>query len=712
VIRDLIKSGLEHHHAGRLHEAKTIYEQALKLDSRHPDALHLLGLTLLQSRDAIAATTLLEQATQAQPRNPAFHADLAQAYLASQRAADAHAAFQRAAKLDPRNPQFAVGAAICLALQGAAAEAERQLRKVSRRHPDYPLAWFNLGNVLRDQGRPQEAAEMYRHVIRLDPAFADAYNNLGSVLHKEDRFDDAERAYRRYVALQPDSVAGYFNLASLLIDRGRVVEAVKLCREGIEQFPESARPPELQWMLGSALAHQGKLASALAAFRLATDLAPNNARALWGCGLALLHTGSEQEGLRCLERARELEPGSPEFCNAMAGIYLSVGDLQAGWREYQLRPARAWFLEKFSNIGLASEMPGSLSGKKILLLREQGLGDELFFLRFAAQLKSRGAAVTYRANAKIAFLLERVPALERVITTDVPLPAADLAVLVGDLPRMLGALHSSRYPAPTASRGTPHAATTNEDGYQEPLIESSSRRRGPSNVMPPSDLHPQAGEGDTRLHGNHKTMLDQGFLQRLPRVFYPELPPPLALTPLPERLQQMTGRLSGLGPPPYLGLTWRAGTAPEQQRGSVWMLHKEIPLEQLAAAMRGVNGTLLALQRNPQPGEIESLSARAAMPVHDLTALNDDLEAMLALLALMDDYVGVSNTNMHLRAGASRTARVLLPRPAEWRWMISGNESPWFPGFRVYRQGPDGDWGAAFDRLARDLKARFGAQER
>jgi hypothetical protein len=121
--------------------------------------------------------------------------------------------------------------------------------------------------------------------------------------------------------------------------------------------------------------------------------------------------------------------------------------------------------------------------------------------------------------------------------------------------------------------------------------------------------------------------------------------------------------------------------------------------------MRGVTGTLLALQRDPQRGEIEELSARAAMPVHDLTALNEDIEA---LLALIDDCIGVSNTNMHLRAGAGRTARALAPWPAEWRWMISGNESPWFPGFRVYRQDPDGDWSAALGRLQADLLAALG----
>jgi hypothetical protein len=70
----------------------------------------------------------------------------------------------------------------------------------------------------------------------------------------------------------------------------------------------------------------------------------------------------------------------------------------------------------------------------------------------------------------------------------------------------------------------------------------------------------------------------------------------------------------------------------------------------------------------------------------------------------VDDYIGVSNTNVHLRAGTGRSARVLVPGPPEWRWMIHGEESPWFPGFRIYRQAPDGDWSEALARLAADLR--------
>lgn len=655
MVHELIQRGWAAQQAGYLASAKTLYEQALKIEPRHPDALNLLGVLALQSGDPIRAVTLIGKAIEVQPANPGFHANLAQAYLDSHRIVDAHGAFRRAAKLDPRNPQFAVGAAVCLALQGNAAEAEERLRAVVAKHPRYALAWYNLGNVLRDAGRAQEAADSYRQAIRLDPALADPYNDLGRLLHQAHRFDEAEQAYRTYLGLQPHAATGYVNLASLLIDLGRPADAAQLCREAIARLPAGSAA-DLHWMLGSALAHEGDLASALVAHQAAVAAAPGNAHALWGYGLALRENGKAREGLRCLERAREMEPDSKEFRQAMAGVYLSLGDLNSGWREYRHRPARIAFVEKFPHVDLATEAGASLQGRRILLVREQGLGDEIFFLRFAPRLKSRGATITYRASAKIASVLARVQALDQVITDSDPWPAADLVVLVGDLPGLLGVPDASPYHPPLAAR--------------------------------------TAGRE----------------YQSLPRVFFPVLPPPLALEALPQKRRDMRERLSGLGPPPYLGLTWRAGTAPERQ-GAVWLLHKETPLELLGAAVRGVNGTLLALQRNPQRGEIDELSARAARPVHDLTALNEDLEGMLALLTLADEYIGVSNTNMHLRAGAARVARVLMPRPAEWRWFHAGDESPWFPGFRVYRQGTDGEWNAACDRLERDLRARYGSRE-
>ena len=46
----------------------------------------------------------------------------------------------------------------------------------------------------------------------------------------------------------------------------------------------------------------------------------------------------------------------------------------------------------------------------------------------------------------------------------------------------------------------------------------------------------------------------------------------------------------------------------------------------------------------------------------------------------------------------------MVPYPAEFRWLVEGQESPWFPGAALYRQDPDAFWNAAMTRLTRALE--------
>ena len=200
------------------------------------------------------------------------------------------------------------------------------------------------------------------------------------------------------------------------------------------------------------------------------------------------------------------------------------------------------------------------------------------------------------------------------------------------------------------------------------------------------------------------TVFSVGDLPRLLRMAHvEEIPPSLTLTPLPAHVESLRQRLADCGPPPYLGATWRAGTPDKED-----LLSKETPLARFARLLQPLRATVIALQRAPMSGELDQFTAALGRPVYDFSVLNDDLEAMLALLALLDDYVGVSNTNMHLRAAVGKTARVLVPTPPEWRWMAAGGESPWFPGFSVYRQGVDGDWTQALAQIESDLRDASG----
>jgi hypothetical protein len=218
-----------------------------------------------------------------------------------------------------------------------------------------------------------------------------------------------------------------------------------------------------------------------------------------------------------------------------------------------------------------------------------------------------------------------------------------------------------------------------------------------------------AFRGDTRLHGMlARTGLfalglepDAAPIADLEALFIGDLPwllgagdpanfpDALPLSPLPARVARMRSRLEAAGPAPWIALTWRGGVA---SAGPARTQVKEIGAQRLGEELRDMRATWIGIQRLPASGEFAQFSTALGATVHDFSAVNDDLEDMLALLSIADDYVGVSNANAHLRASLGGTMQVLVPHPPEWRWGAAGPGSAWFGAMRVVRQQPDGRW--------------------
>jgi len=646
----LLDAGRRAHEAGDLATAITAYKAALSNQQDDPKLLFLLGNLFLESRQTDAALEYLEQAAARQRNHPVVIGSLAQAYFEAGRHADAENTFRKACRLDPRTVQFQIGLANALAMQQKFAEAETLLKRAVARYPDAAYAWMNLGNVARDQSRFEEAITHYREALRCDANLLDARNNLGSALHMLLRFEDAEKEYRACIAGDSGFVMARSNLASVLIDVGRFGEAEAQCRDMLVAAPEFANAHA---MLAAAVGSQGRLSEALPHFRDAARLSPETKRYATSYAAALCETGQVDEGLRLFGNRLNQTEDVLTATQMVTSVLLANGYFAEGWSRYRQRPTFLRIRTHFERLQLQQSLPTVLQGKHLCVVCEQGLGDELFFLRFMPQIKAKGVRITYCTSPKLESILRRVADIDAIIATPDDVPASDANILVGDLPHALCDADATlpESPAQNAETGT--------------LLHEFPWARPP----------------------------------------YAPLPPPsLRIAPLQNAIEQVREQLARTGPPPYLGITWRGGTAPENQRGAEWKLFKQIGIPALGHALSTWPGTFLALQRHPAEGELAALQTALGRPLADFTALNDELEQMLALLALIDDYVGVSNTNMHLRAATGKCARVLVPCPAEWRWMAAGT-SPWFPGFGVYRQSFDGRWDDALAALRHDLAA-------
>lgn len=586
--------------------------RAARLAPHNAEILANLGAALRAAGDAAGAAKTLRRAVALQPAAASAHYNLGNALAELGRHEEAVAAYRRAIALDPAHAAAHNNLGLALKAMGLDDEAVAAWRRSAAARPRQRDAHVNLGRALLAAGKAADALCHFDLALQAAPDDPEIHNDRGVALLELERADEAVAALRTAVALKPNRCDAWVNLGSALCLAGHADRGAAEFNAALAASPEDA---DTLSNLGAALNTAGSREAALKALERALALAPCHADALNNMGEALRNAGRIEEAVACYDRAlaADADHATARFGRATANLLL--GRFRAGWEDYLARPSMVQ-----GGRYHRTPLPESLAGVQVLVEGDQGLGDEIFFLRFLAALEARGARVRYRPDPRLAAMLERAR-IPVVADAEAGRPAFRLAV--GDLPYLLG--HNEAAP----------------------------------------------------------------------------LPPSIALSPAPERTARLEARLAAFGPPPYLGLTWRAGT-----RGRRRALFKEAPPAAFAA-LRGLHGTWIALQRAPDAGEIAAVEQAIGAPLLDLTALNADLEDMLALAALLDDYICVSNTNVHLRAAAGRTCRVLVPHPPEFRWMAAGEESPWFPGTRVYRQTADGDWSAAFAALARDLAAAF-----
>jgi Flp pilus assembly protein TadD len=222
TVDPTFQTALQHHQAGRLSQARDLYQQILAQQPDHAGALHLSGVIALQEGRNDLAVDLIGKAIALGPSSPEAHCNLGIALQEKGQLTGAVAAYRRAIALKP----------------------------------NYPAAHSNLGAALRDTDKLDEAIAAFRQAIALGPSFADAHSNLGIALRDKGQLDDAITAYRQALALKPDYPEAHHNLALLLLLRGDFLAGWNEFewRWRCKQFPSPCRTFDQPQWDGSDLA--------------------------------------------------------------------------------------------------------------------------------------------------------------------------------------------------------------------------------------------------------------------------------------------------------------------------------------------------------------------------------------------------------------------------------------------------------------------------
>lgn len=212
TLDQALETALEHHRAGRLVAAETIYRRILALHPDQPHALGFLGFLAHQVNRRPEAIELIRRAIALLPTAVEFHHNMAVVLTAEGRLEEALAEWRQAAALRPGDAAMVLQIGQALEALARNSEAVDAWRRYVNLKPNSADAWARLAVPLQNAGRVQETLDTCRKALELDPACALAHYTLGTALKEVGRIREAIAAYRRSLFYDPQFLLSFSNI--------------------------------------------------------------------------------------------------------------------------------------------------------------------------------------------------------------------------------------------------------------------------------------------------------------------------------------------------------------------------------------------------------------------------------------------------------------------------------------------------------------------
>jgi tetratricopeptide (TPR) repeat protein len=503
-------------------------------------------------------------------------------------------------------------------------------------------AFHVLAMALERMGHLHKALVTYERAFALDPEDPELLINLGLTAWNLKMIEGAAKLFQLYIAACPDSPLGYNNLGSVQGDMGKSTTAIETLRNAIYRLPNE---PILWNSLATVLAEEGRVEESLVFYNEAIRLDPTFARLYHNLGYAYSHLGRLPEALEAYDNAltHVVDPAERIETRHSRGICLiGMGQLEEGFREYEIRNYQRFraYVHHMTKAPLWDGEP--LKGKRIVVVGEQGLGDEFMF-----------------ANI--------LPDLQRAVG-----PEGKLQIAVD--PRLVLLFRRS---FPQAEVGSyDDRRLIDKDGNKELRFIPFAVEKGEPDFYAPMG---------TPLHMLRKRLED--------------FPHQAFLKPDPERVAQFREALQAGGTVPHVGICWRSMMLDAKRAKYYSALDKWGPILK-TPGVRFVN-----IQYGKCEDELARARELHGVDVQVIDGLDltNDIDGAAALSAALDLVISAPTAAAACAASVG-TEVWFLTAGRTWP-QLGTNEFPWYRKSHVFSPEKFGDWNELMPQIGERLAA-------
>jgi len=539
-----------------------------------------------------------------------------------------------------RRSNVALKRAVHIWRKGDHAGAAKWALRATEEDETSSKAFHVLAMALERMGHLHKALVTYERAFQLDPEDPELLINLGLTAWGLKLTEGAETMFRLYIAAMPDSPLGYNNLGSVQCDLGQPDAAIETLRTAITRMPGET----ILWnALGTVLAEEGRSEESLVFYDESIRLAPTFARAYHNLGYAYQHLGRLEDALENYDQALALavDPTEIRECRHSRSICLiGAGQLEDGFKEYEIRNDQRFraYLHHMIEAPLWQGEP--LVGQKILLVGEQGLGDEFMFANILPDVL---AEVGEKGKLQIAVDPRLVPLFQRSF--------------------------------PKAEIGTYDDKTLidNDGNKALRLIPFVGKHNKPDFWAPMG----------TALQYFRKSLSDfrhEPFLK----------PDPARVAEFRQKLAALPGR--------KVGLCWRSMML-GAKRAKYFS-----PIDGWAPVLQAPGVSFVNLQYGDCVAELARAAEQYGVTVHSIEGLDlkDDIDGAAALCAALDLVISAP-TAAAATAASVGTETWFVTAGRTWP-QLGTAEYPWYASTRVFWPEKFGDWTTLMPEVSDELE--------
>jgi len=565
-------------------------------------------------------------------------------------------------------------------------------------NPSNFAALFNLGNIFLEIGKYPEALSRFELCCELKPRDPEIYNNCGIAFEKMGQLEQSLAMFDKAVEVDPQFIKALVNKAWVLLGSGQAVNALdsfqslinlsdpvdlnanfykglglaqvelNLISDALASF---SRASELEPLNPEHYANRGNVFRRLKEFELSRDdfnhalkLKPDYAIVYSNLGNLYRDINDTAQALTNFSKAIELEPSLAQAHLNKALLLLGGGQFDVGFLEYEWRFATPEYskhvlrtmLPLWDMVDFVSAMNNPdtrVSDKKLLIWNEQGVGDDIYFVRFVQDIRALGIDVAVRVDPRLCKLFSRSWPELRFIPEGEPIDMDDFDA---------------------------HVPLGSTAKYARQFFEiKRSLSSGPKVSLDLFRPYLTLDNKSDLLNQHHKDELVIG--------------------------------LSWLSTHPVSGAQ---RSVPLKELMKAFILSNSVEgaaNDTLSVSIKSSLGAksirFVSLQYSNVGSEINNVLLDCNVEVEQVSGLDlqKDLESLSSLIGSCDLVISIDNTTAHLSAAIGAPTWVLLPLACDWRWQEKVVDDPiyGYQSAKTYQQIESGQWDAVFDMLRKDF---------